>query len=70
MDWAVGKGLKLANTYFMKPINHLIICKLCHIENVADQISRVENVKVVTGVSQHHLLIMNIPFKKEVKFNK
>ena len=45
-DWAVGKGLKLANTCFMKSINHLITCKLCHIENVADYISTMLNYRL------------------------
>ena len=56
MDWAVGKGLYLMNTYFQKRKNELITFRSGETETMIDYIlvknkyrSSVKDVKVISG---------------------
>lgn len=80
MDWEVGKGMKLTNTCFWRNINHPATKKSGCAETVVDYIfvhcsyqSRVKKVKMIPWeevVSRHHLLVIDIMLKKEVRHEK
>ena len=77
LDWAVGKGLHLMNTCFLKRKSRLVTFRSGEIETMVDYIlvnnkyrSSVKDVKVIPGeeiVIQHCLLLMDMVFKKKVK---
>ena len=77
LDWAVGKGLRLMNTYFQKRKIRLVTFRSGETETMIDYIlvnnkyrSSVKDVKVIPGeeiVSQHCLLLMDMVFREKVK---
>ena len=77
LDWAVGKGLHLMNS-FQKRKSRLVTFRSGETETMIDYIlvknkyrSSVKDVKVIPGeetLSQHCLLLMDMVFRKKVKW--